>query len=340
MRGLMYFKALARFPASPLTMHRLRGLLSSVAQRPPLCMARTNFAAAAAAAAAVAAAAATSSTVNEPRERLSFSLDGKVALVTGASRGIGFAIACGLAEQGATVVLGGTNAATLAAARHALLEATSRPPACCSFVAFDVANEQECTNAVSLVTHTHGHSPDILVNCAGINRRAPLQEFSTEDFHLVLRTNLTGPFVLARVCSEGMRERKWGRIVNVGSIMGEIGRQGLHAYVSAKHAVHGLTKSLAAELACDGITVNTVAPGYIRTDLTQNLQGDATFAKQICERTPAGRWGMPHEMAGPVVFLCSSAASYVNGACLVADGGMIETFHYGSGAFGPLAHEQ
>lgn len=259
-----------------------------------------------------------------------FRLDGKVALVTGASRGLGFAIACGLASQGAHVVMGGTNPETLQVARQSLITQTNTPPSNVSYVAFNVANEKECVDAVKRVAELAGHSPDILVNNAGINHRAPLAEFTSERYNHVLLTNLHGPFFLSRECAAGMKERGWGRIVNVGSIMGEIGRTGMHAYNSSKHALHGLTKSLAAELGEYGVTVNTLAPGYIRTDLTQRLQDDSGFSAQIAARTPVGRWGNPQEMAGPAVFLCSTAASYVNGATLVADGGMIETYHHAS----------
>ena len=193
MRGLMYFKALARFPASPLTMHRLRGLLSSVAQRPPLCMARTNFAAAAAAAAAVAAAAATSSTVNEPRERLSFSLDGKVALVTGASRGIGFASRAGSqsrVRQSCWVAQMRRHFA------HVMrcLKLQQR----CSFVA---STSQTSKNVRALCRWSHHSWPLTRYSCELCWHQPPraAARISTEDFHLVLRTNLTGPFVLPGV---------------------------------------------------------------------------------------------------------------------------------------------
>ena len=232
-------------------------------------------------------------------------------------------------------MLGGTRDDTLDAARSALLEATSTPPARCSTIAFDVSDEAACVAAVAEVARRHGRSPDILVNNAGINHRSPLSDFSTERFNHVLRTNLNGPFVLSRECAKGMAQRGWGRIVNVGSIMGEIGRNGMHAYVASKHGVHGLTKCLAAELGGSGVTCNALAPGYIGTDLTSKLQRDPSFNAQITSRTPVGRWGTPREMAGPAVFLCSDAASYVNGVSLVADGGMIETFHYG--ALGPMS---
>lgn len=258
-----------------------------------------------------------------------FRLDGRVALVTGSSRGIGYAIAVGLAEQGAHVVMSGTNKERVESARLALLSDTGVNPDKISCVAFNVTDEQGCIDAVQAVARQTGRTPDILVNNAGLNHRTALDDFTTERFEHVLRANLVGPFILARECAPGMRERGWGRIVNVGSIMGHVGRAGMHAYCSSKHGIAGLTKTLAAELGEFGICVNCVEPGYIRTDLTKGLQAVEAFEAEVTNRTPVGRWGVPREMAGPAVFLCTDAAGYVNGAQLVADGGMIETFHGG-----------
>lgn len=255
----------------------------------------------------------------------SFRLNRRVALVTGASRGLGLAMAIGLADQGAHVVLGGRDAETLAVARAALL--LQSPAAACSTVAFDAADEASCCAAVAEVARVAGHTPDILVNNAGINHRLPLDDFTLDKFNAVLAANLAGPFVLSRECARGMKARGWGRILNVGSIMSHVGREGLHAYASSKHAIAGLTRSLAAELGGDGVCVNCICPGYFPTDLTQRLQSDAAFSGAVRRRTPAGRWGRPDELAGPAVFLCSDAASYVNGTTLLVDGGMTSTFH-------------
>jgi len=263
-----------------------------------------------------------------------FRLDGRVALVTGASRGIGFELAAGLADLGATVVLGGTNPATLADARAALLQ--RNPHAHVSTIAFDVGEPHACCAAVAEIVRDHGRI-DVLVNNAGINKRATLDELDIADVQRVLDCNLLGPAVLARECAVHMRQRQWGRIVNVGSIMSTVGRAGLGAYVASKHALNGLTKVLSAELGADGITVNCLAPGYISTDLTSTVQADAAFDFAVRDRNPEGRWGTAADLVGPVLMLATDAGAYVNGAILVVDGGFTETFHIGGARHAPAA---
>lgn len=301
---------------------------------------------------------ATKATVAEPLQSKSttalFRLDGRVALVTGSTRGIGHAMAVGLADQGATVVLHGSSPTNLEAARTALLQAN--PAARCSIIAFDVGDEVACRAAVATVVQQHGRL-DVLVNNAGVNKRQPLDALSTDAYQRVLDCNLLGPAVLAQEAAAVMRKQGWGRIINVGSIMSHVGRTGLLPYCSSKHALLGLTRALAAELGADGITVNCVCPGYIETEFTAPIKRDSGFDAVVCDRNPQGRWGQAsqakpshvsgdtqrratrtptppwlgqaHEFRGVVAFLASDAASYVNGASLVVDGGFTESFHVG-----------
>ena len=249
-----------------------------------------------------------------------FRLDGRVALVTGSSTGIGLALARGLAQSGATVVLNARNAARLNDAAGALraegLAAHAR--------AFDVTDAAAVEAAIAAIEADIGPL-DILVNNAGITRRAPLTELSNEDWHAVQRTNLDAAFYAGRAVARRMIARGRGRIVNTCSIMSELARPGTAAYVASKGALKMLTKAMAVELAPHGITVNGIAPGYFETELTAPLVADTTFNNWLINRTPARRWGQAPELASAVVFLCSDGAGYVNGHLLVVDGGLTAT---------------
>lgn len=250
-----------------------------------------------------------------------FDLTGRVALVTGASRGIGLAIARVLHEAGAQVVLNARSEDALKQAAASLSADGERV----SLSAFDVADEAAVGAAVQAILQRHG-GLHILINNAGTNARQPFLEQPTQEWRRVIDVNLHSVYVLARLCARPMVDAGWGRIVNMGSIMSVVGRPGVHAYAASKHGLNGLTKAIAAELGPKGVTCNAIGPGYIRTELTQPLQDSPEFNDLVCTRTPLGRWGEPEELAAAALFLCSPGAAYVNGHLLMVDGGMTTSF--------------
>ena len=246
-----------------------------------------------------------------------FNLDGKVALVTGSSKGIGAAIALGLARAGADVICHGrgdeaqetSDAVRKVGRRSAVVQA-------------DLSDRSAQDAFVTSAVAAFGKI-DVLVNNAGSIRRAPAVDYTDADWDFLLEVNLSAPFRLSRQIGKLMIEQGGGRIINVASLLSFQGGILVPGYAASKGGVAQLTKALANEWASKNVTVNAIAPGYIATDNTQALRADPNRSRQILERIPAGRWGEPDDIAGAAVFLCSDAARYVTGHVLAVDGGWL-----------------
>jgi gluconate 5-dehydrogenase len=242
-----------------------------------------------------------------------FDLTGRRALVTGSSQGIGLALAQGLAEAGASVVLNGRDRAKLDAAASGLTGAATLP--------FDVTDHAAARAAIDGFEESEGPI-DILVNNAGVQHRSPLEDFPADDFERLLRTNVSSVFNVGQACARHMIRRGQGRIVNISSVNALLARYSIAPYTATKGAVVNLTKGMATDWARHGLTCNAIAPGYMRTPLNEALWSDPAFNEWLEKRTPAGRWGRVEELVGACVFLASDAASFVNGHVLYVDGGL------------------
>jgi gluconate 5-dehydrogenase len=246
-----------------------------------------------------------------------FDLSGRLALVTGSSRGIGRALAQALAKAGARVVLNGRDTATLQATRDALAGSGLSVESC----AFDVTDEAQVAAAIDRIESEFG-AIDILVNNTGVQIRGPLETFATQDWNRIVQTNLTSVFLVSRAAVQRMIARRRGKIVNVLSVNAECARYSIAPYSATKGALKMLTKGMCVDWARHNIQVNGLGPGYFATDLTRPLVDDKEFTAWIERRVPAGRWGDVEELGGAVVFLASPASDFVNGHVLYVDGGM------------------
>ncbi|WEB81415.1 gluconate 5-dehydrogenase [Vagococcus lutrae] len=249
----------------------------------------------------------------------SFRLDGKIALVTGGIYGIGFGIAVSLAEAGATIVY---NSNTKEAVERAAEDYKAKGIDAKGYV-FDITNESEVQQAVKQIEQEVG-TIDILVNNAGIIKRIPMLEMSSEDFRKVIDVDLTGQFIMSKAVLPGMIDKGHGKIINICSMMSELGRETVSAYAAAKGGLKMLTKNICAEFGEHNIQCNGIGPGYIATPQTAPLREDGhPFNDFIIDKTPAARWGTVEDLQGPAVFLSSDASNFVNGHVLYVDGGIL-----------------
>ena len=245
-----------------------------------------------------------------------FDINGRIVLVTGSSRGIGFSIAKGYAENGARVIINGTTGNSISEPVSKLKSEGFNVHG----FAFDVTNQQEVIKCIDQIEKTIG-SIDVLVNNAGIHRRSPLEEMTVEDWNRVIEVDLNSVFVVSQVVAKYMIKRRKGRIINITSLNSEAARPTIANYCAAKGGLKMLTKSMATEWGKYNILTNAIGPGYFLTDLTKPLSDDKTFDSWVKSEVPLQRWGNTDELIGAAIFLASDASSYVNGHTLYVDGG-------------------
>jgi gluconate 5-dehydrogenase len=249
-----------------------------------------------------------------------FQLNGKLALITGSSAGIGFALARALGEAGAHVVINGRNAEKVSAAAQTL----KAEGLTVSESVFDVTDAKSVSEAVQQI-ESQVAAIDILVNNAGMQIRGPLHEYKDEDWHTLMRTNLDSVYYVGKTVAQKMIPRGRGKIINICSVQSELGRPGIAPYTASKGAVKMFTKGMAIDWGQFGIQVNGIGPGYFKTELNQKLVDDPQFSSWLVGRTPSRRWGDVEDLGGAAVFLASDASKFVNGHILYVDGGVTAT---------------
>lgn len=246
-----------------------------------------------------------------------FDLTGKLALITGSSQGIGFALAQGLAEHGAAVVINGRDPGKVDAAVKALIDKGHKAYAS----NFDVTDADGVKTSIDAIERDFGPI-EILINNAGMQFRAPLEDFPQDKWQLLLETNISSVFYVGQAVARHMIARKRGKIINIASVQSELARPSIAPYTATKGAVRNLTRGMATDWAKYGLQVNAIAPGYFATPLNQALIDDPEFTNWLEKRTPAGRWGKVEELVGAAIYLSGDASSFVNGQVLHVDGGM------------------
>ncbi len=244
-------------------------------------------------------------------------LKGSVALVTGSSRGLGFVLSQGLARAGARIVLNGRDEQRLSEAVELFREEGFDAHGEC----FSITDPEAVEAAIDRVENKVGPI-HILVNNAGMQRRAPLEEFAFNDWTRVLETNLTGAFVVSQAVAKGMIQRQAGKIINILSLQAELGRKTIAPYAASKGGLKMLTRGMCVEWAQYNIQVNAIGPGYFETEMTRSLREDEAFDSWLRRRTPAGRWGKPEELIAPLLLFASPGSEFINGQIIFVDGGI------------------
>ncbi|MDU8923893.1 gluconate 5-dehydrogenase [Pasteurellaceae bacterium LIM206] len=247
-----------------------------------------------------------------------FSLENKRILITGSTRGIGHLLAQGVADYGAEVIINSTTQEKSEQVAQEFRQKGHKAHA----VAFDVTDTEAVHKAIDYIENNIGPI-DVLINNAGIQRRHPFCDFPEKDFDDIIKVNQKAVFIISQAVARYMVKRQSGKIINIGSMQSELGRETITPYAASKGAVKMLTKGMCVELARYNIQVNGIAPGYFKTELTKPLVENKEFSDWLCKRTPAARWGEPEELIGAAVFLSSKASDFVNGHLLFVDGGML-----------------